>query len=161
MAHLLLEGLPRAAVDCTRFTLVRTGGTPPSLCSVSALSLELSAACEVRMYVCMYVQYAHVVVLHVYMYMYVRMCACLYSCMRLCIVGMYVDQYSNSSLLIMWSVNATSLLCTPQTYQVQLCPPCLNLLGCLQPGVVTQKAVQVSRLWGTAFLTHKSRMEVT
>ena len=52
MAHLVLEDLPRAAVDCGRFTLLRTEGTPPpSLCSVSALSLELSAVCEVCMYI--------------------------------------------------------------------------------------------------------------
>ena len=118
------------------------------------------------MYVCTYNMHMWCVVdeectSYMFIYMYVRMCACLYSCMGLCIVGMYVDQFSNSLLLIMWSAHASSLLCTPQTYQVQLCPPCLNLLGRLQPGVVTQKAIQVSRLWGTAFLTHKSRMEVT
>ena len=57
MAHLVLEDLPRAAVDCGRFTLLRTEGTPaPTLCSVSALSLELSAVCEVCMYIhCTYV----------------------------------------------------------------------------------------------------------
>ena len=56
MAHLVLEDLPRAAVDCGRFTLLRTEGTPPpSLCSVSALSLELSAVCEVCTYVRTYV----------------------------------------------------------------------------------------------------------
>ena len=57
MAHLVLEDLPRAAVDCARFTLLRTEGTQPSLCSVSALSLELSADSEVRVraYIRMYV----------------------------------------------------------------------------------------------------------
>ena len=52
MAHLVLEDLPRAAVDRGRFTLLRTEGAPPqpSLCSVSALSLELSAVCEVCMH---------------------------------------------------------------------------------------------------------------
>lgn len=54
MAHLVLEDLPRAAVDCARFTLLRTEGTLPSLCSVSAFSLELSAVSEVRIHVRMY-----------------------------------------------------------------------------------------------------------
>ena len=55
MAHLVLEDLPRAAVDCARFTLLSTEGTLPSLCSVSAFSLELSAVSEVHTHV-MYVR---------------------------------------------------------------------------------------------------------
>ena len=90
MAHLVLEDLPHAAVDCTRFTLLGNERTPSSLCCVSALSLELSAVCEVGTSVlscdCTY---------NVIQWMYV----CLYVCM--CVVFVcctYVRVYMYSSL---------------------------------------------------------------
>ena len=50
-----------------------------------------------------------------------------------------------------------------QTYQVQLSPPCLNLLGLLQPGVTIERAVQVRTraCMRDALLTHWPWIRVT
>ena len=111
----------------------------------------------VRTYVCTYV-YVCTVCTYLRTYVYI------YLCMHCMYIRIFMDMYIRTLRFVGTYVCTIGLEadcsfpadssphCLPlpllpalpsQTYQVQLSPPCLNLLGLLQPGVTIERAVQV------------------
>ena len=157
---------------CTYVRTCSKWGVPTSVCVLHIRTYVRNCMCAlyirtyvyvcmhciyVRMYVRMYVRICmHSMYIGTYVYIYVPMYALyvhtyIYGYVHtLRFVGTYVCTIgleADCSFPADSSPHCLPLPLLPalpfQTYQVQLSPPCLNLLGLLQPSVTIERAVQV------------------